>query len=139
MLAVASSTSGAFEADCRTYLKRMPPRRKIEPSAQLVQEWKLSPSATLGSSVRAKGILLEARARLPVSVRKILTLETGMLALRKPEGIDHDLRTVVEIVAKTVEGAEALPVIPREVEDILTIGYKVLAPARSNFAGGRGR
>jgi hypothetical protein len=140
-LGVASSPGGASEADRRTYLKRMPPRPKIHPSAELVQEWKLSPSATLGSSVRAKGILLEARANLPVAVRKMLTLEAGMLALRKPEDIDHDLRTVAETVSKTLEGAEALPVIPREVEDILTISsperHRWLKDGRLQSAGTR--
>jgi len=38
---------------------------KTYEDAELIKEWSLSPAATLGSSVRAKGILLEIRARLP--------------------------------------------------------------------------
>ncbi len=71
----------------------------------------------------------------------MLTLEAGMLALRKPEGIDDNLRTVAEIVAKTVEGAEVLPVIPREVEDILAISsaerHRWLKDGRLQSAGTR--
>ncbi|MEO9340746.1 hypothetical protein ABFT80_25365 [Mesorhizobium sp. SB112] len=104
-------------------------------------EWKLSPSATFGSSVRAKGILLEARAHLPEGVKKLLNLEAGVLILRIPEDADEDFSTMSAIVSKIIKGAETLPVIPREVEDILTIStterHRWLNDGRLQSAGTR--
>ena len=58
---------------------------KTNDDAELIKEWSLSPAATLGSSVRAKGILLEIRARLPAAVRKSLDIEAGVLTLAMAE------------------------------------------------------
>jgi hypothetical protein len=55
-----------------TYLTDMPMRRKIDETAKLMGEWPLAPGATLGSSVRARGIFPEIRARLPAELRKLL-------------------------------------------------------------------
>ena len=119
----------------------MPPRRKTDVAAKFVEEWTLPPSATLGSSVRAKGILLEVRAHLPSAAKKLLGIEAGMLALRMPEGADDDFRTASAIVSNTLEGIENLPVIPREVEDILTISaterHRWLKDGRLQSAGTR--
>ena len=100
----------------------MAARRKIDVPTKLVEEWRLPAAATLGSSVRVKGILLEVRAQLSVAARKLLNVEHGMLTFRVPEGCAYnDLQSVSTIVSTTLERIEDLPVIPREVEDILTI------------------
>lgn len=68
-----------------------------------------------------KGILLEIRAHLPFKERKKVDIESGAIVLRVPEDDDDEhLETVTTITSKLV-GIESLPVIPREVEDILTI------------------
>lgn len=104
-----------------SYLAGMPERRKIAPTAKKVAEWPLSAAATLGSSVRARGIFLEIRARLPVPLKKLLHIESRVLTLRLPEGTDADIGAAAAIVSKAMQAIEDLPVIPREVEDILTI------------------
>lgn len=99
----------------------MKSRSKAQAPGRLVKQWKLAPAATLGSSVRSRGILLEARARLPFAVRKLLDIDAGSLVLLVPED-DHDEHSdVVEAVSATMRRIEDLPVIPREVEDILSI------------------
>ncbi|MER8384143.1 hypothetical protein NKH14_01265 [Mesorhizobium sp. M1380] len=82
---------------------------------------RLTPAATLGSSIRAKGIFLEIRARLPTDFRKLLHIESRVLTLRLSEGAEDDLKVVFVIVSKALQNIEDLPVIPREIEDILTI------------------
>ena len=112
---------------------------RIDPS--LSREWVLSAAATLGSSVRARGILLETRARLPAAAKNRLDLEGGVLALRMPEGADLEFRTASAIISQTLEGAENLPVIPREIEDILAISsterHRWLRDGRLPSAGTR--
>ena len=113
----------------------------MDVAAKLIEEWTLPSAATLGSSVRAKGIPLEVRAHLPLAARKLLGIEVGVLTLRMPEGADDDFRTASAIVSKTLEGIEDLPVIPREVEDILTISaterHRWLKDGRLQSAGTR--
>ena len=99
----------------------MPARRKIDTPSKLIGEWALSPAATLGSSVRARGIFLEVRARLPLALKRLLHIESRVLTLRLPEGADDDVQEAAAIVSKAMQDIEDLPVIPREVEDILTI------------------
>ena len=120
----------------------MPARRKIDIHAKLIEEWRLPPAATLGSAVRIKGILLEVRAQLPLAARKLLNVEHGMLTFRVPENsASDDLQTVSAIVSKTLERIEDLPVIPREVEDMLTIStterHRWLKEGRLKSAGTR--
>jgi len=99
----------------------MPKRPKIQVPVKFVEEWTLPPTATFGSSVRAKGILLEVRSKLLSSSKKRLTLEGMTLVLRMPEDRADEFRTASATVSKTLDGIEEMPVIPREVEDILTI------------------
>jgi len=99
----------------------MPPKPKIQPPAKFVAEWTLSPAATLGSSVRARGILLEIRAKLPPAIKKMLDVKGSVLALRMPEGFDEEFGKVSALIEGQLAGIESLPVIPRELEDILTI------------------
>ena len=105
------------------------------------EEWTLPPAATLGSSVRAKGLLLEIRARLPLAVKRSLDVKGGVLALSMPQSADDDFLSASAIVSKTLEGIENLPVIPREIEDILAIStterHRWLKDGRLQSAGTR--
>ncbi|MBJ3784679.1 hypothetical protein [Devosia sediminis] len=100
----------------------MPRAAKKPPeNLTLIAEWPLSPAATLGSSVRAKGILLEIRARLPLKLRKALDVRGSALILRMAEGAEADFAAISATVEKALVGIESLEIIPREIEDILTI------------------
>ncbi|WFP74529.1 hypothetical protein [Mesorhizobium sp. WSM4906] len=107
----------------------------------MVAEWPLSPATTLGSSVRAKGTFLEIRARLPAPLRKLLHIESRVLTLRLPEGVNADVQAAAAIVSKAMRDIENLPVIPREAEDILTISsgerHRWLKDGRLQSAGTR--
>ena len=119
----------------------MPKRPKEVPPTRLVQEWTLPPAATLGSFVRAKGILLEIRARLPAAAKKLVDVEVGTIVLRVPEEADDDWQEAAAIVTQALNGIEALPVIPREAEDILSISaverHRWLKDGRLQSAGTR--
>ncbi|ESY22785.1 hypothetical protein X750_06675 [Mesorhizobium sp. LNJC394B00] len=107
----------------------------------MIAEWPLSPSATLGSAVRSKGIEREVRARLPWAVRKHVKAETGRIALRMSRSEAEAFKAASANISKTLEGVEALPVLPREVEDILTISsrerHKWLKDGRLQSTGTR--
>lgn len=94
---------------------------KIVVELPLVREWTLTPAATIGSSVRARGILLEIRARLPMSVRRSLDIRGAVLALRMAEDAQGAFDATARLVDETLIGIEDLPIIPREIEDILAI------------------
>lgn len=110
-------------------------------AATLTQEWALPAAATLGSSVRARGILLEIRARLPWAVRKSLEVAGATLVLRMRENDEAAFRATAAVVTGALEGIESLPVIPREIEDILTIKtserHRWLKDGRLRSAGTR--
>ena len=119
----------------------MTSRARHRPPTKLVHEWPLSAAATLGSAVRAKGILLELRARLQPAARNLLHVEAGSLVLRVPQHDQGDYRDVVVAVTDMLVGIEDLPVIPREVEDILSIEsaerHRWLKDGRLQSAGTR--
>ncbi|WP_206535308.1 hypothetical protein [Mesorhizobium sp. M7A.F.Ca.US.011.01.1.1] len=96
-------------------------RQSISTSLSLIAEWPLQPSATLGSSVRTKGIEREIRARLPWAVRKYITAETGRMTLRMREDDAEEFEAASNKLAKMLETIEVLPVLPSEAEDILAI------------------
>ncbi|TGQ63483.1 MAG: hypothetical protein E5V49_12535 [Mesorhizobium sp.] len=93
-------------------------------SRPLFAEWPLAPAATLGSSVRAKGIEREVRARLPWAVKKFVKAETGRIVLRMSEPELDEFAAASASISKTLKDIEALPVLPREAEDILTISSR---------------
>ncbi|MGD9712416.1 MAG: hypothetical protein AB7V46_10165 [Thermomicrobiales bacterium] len=93
-------------------------RRSLQP---LVEQWTLPSAATLGSTVRAKGILLEVRARLAPKLKKLIDFESGAITLRIAEGSDVDALAISAVVSDTLRGIEHQSVIPREIEDILAI------------------
>ncbi|QKC70546.1 MULTISPECIES: hypothetical protein [Mesorhizobium] len=92
--------------------------------ASVVAEWTLPPSATLGSSLRLKGIEREIRARLPWAVRTFAKADTGRIILRMLKTDTDAFRAASETISRTLEGIESLPVLPREAEDILTISAR---------------
>ena len=74
-------------------------------------------------------------------MRKLLDLDSGVLVLRVPEDDGDDHRDVIDSVTNTIVGIENLPVIPREVEDVLTIKsserHRWLKDGRLQSAGTR--
>lgn len=115
--------------------------KKERNDVELLRSWILTPTATLGSAVRAKGILLEMRARLPTAVKKSLDLEGSELTLSMPAGEASEFRAASAIISEGMKGIESLPVIPREIQDILTIKaserHRWLADGRLPSAGTR--
>src|SRR3569833_2845533 len=107
----------------------------------LIESWPLTYAATLGSSVRVKGIFLEARARLPAALRKMLKVKERSLVLQMPAADAEGFRSASALVAKTLRDIESLPVIPREIEDVLSIStterHRWLKDCRLPSAGSR--
>ncbi len=99
----------------------MAKKEKTEAPARFIAEWTLSSAATLGSSVRAKGILQEIQARLPWSQRKAVTIRAGTLSLRMPEEHEDAFSSARLVIEQALEHIESLPILPREIEDILGI------------------
>lgn len=108
---------------------------------ELLKSWTLSSAATLGSSVRAKGIFQEIQARLPTVSKKSLVLEGSDLTLAMPASDKAAFVAAVAIASKVVDEVDTLPVIPREIQDILTIKtserHRWLADGRLPSAGTR--
>ncbi|API54591.1 hypothetical protein BMW22_02480 [Rhizobium leguminosarum] len=96
-------------------------KSKESADPELIRVWPLPVVATLGSGVRVKGILQEIRSRLPSPVRKSLDMQAGGLILVMPETSKTAFRATASAVSSALEGIAGLPVIPREIEDILTI------------------
>jgi len=119
----------------------MPSQPSKNAAPEPVAEWTLPGAATLGSSVRAKGILLEIRSRLPFAARKSLEIRGAVLVLHMPEPSPFDGGAVAAIVSSALMGIETLPIIPREIEDILTIStterHRWLKDGRLQSAGTR--
>ncbi len=88
---------------------------------ELMKEWQLPVSATLGSAVRVKGILQEIRSRLPSAVKKSLDMQGNALILVMPETSKTAFRATSAAVSGALENIADLPIIPREIEEILTI------------------
>ncbi|MBB4215230.1 hypothetical protein FHT79_002399 [Rhizobium sp. BK212] len=88
---------------------------------ELIREWSLPVEATLGSAVRVKGILQEIRSRLPPAVRKSLDMQSSGLTLVMPEISKTAFRATSSMVSDALRDISGLPIIPREIEDILGI------------------
>ncbi|QKC86638.1 hypothetical protein [Mesorhizobium sp. NZP2077] len=102
-------------------LSRATTNQGTSSAPELIAEWPLPPSATLGSAVRVKGIERELRARLPWALRKHPKVEIGRIAIQMPEGEVDAFEAASAIISETLKDIEDLPVLPREAEDILTI------------------
>ena len=66
--------------------------------------------------MRAKGIEREIRARLPWGARKCVKAEAGQILLSMPDNETDEFRSVSAKVSEVLEGADALPVLPREID-----------------------
>lgn len=75
----------------------------------------------MGSAVRAKGILQELQSRVPAASNKSLALDGSDVILAMPASEKAVFNAAATVVAKAMEDVETLPVIPREIQDILTI------------------
>ncbi|WP_276121877.1 hypothetical protein [Pararhizobium qamdonense] len=115
--------------------------KKITVAPAHIRTWTLSPAVSFGSTVRARGILLEVRARLPSAVRKSLDVEGMTLTLGMPEEREEEFVLTWSIVSTALDGIEKLPVIPREIEEILGMKtserHRWLADGRLPSAGTR--
>lgn len=115
--------------------------RDGETSKDLKAEWPFPVAAALGSRVRAQGIERELRARLAFPDRKHLGVEDGRIVLRFEANQAARLAEAVRVVETVLAGVDALPVLPREVDDILTIlpreRLKWLKDGRLQSAGTR--
>jgi hypothetical protein len=103
------------------FLPKIPKRQAMNPPPSLVAAWPLSPAATLGSSIRIKGIERELRARVPGAAKKHVKAETGSVTLQMAEDEAAAFRVASGKIAQTIATIETLPVLPREAEDILSI------------------
>ena len=90
-------------------------------TTEAYRSWTLPPPVTLGSAVRARGILLELRARLPFPSRTLLDIAGNTLTLSMEDGDEDEARNIADLIEKALPGMVDLPVIPREIEEILTI------------------
>ena len=117
----------------------MPKREKDE--IELIRTWTLPTTVTMGSAIRAKGVLQEIQARLPSISKKSISLDGVDLILAMAASEKAAFNVAAAIAAKVVVEAGALPVIPREIEDILTIKtserHRWLADGRLPSAGKR--
>lgn len=124
-----------------TYLTFMPSKLKPLLPTDLIAQWPLPPGATLGSSVRAKGIVLEVRAALSNTVKKSIDVIAGTMVLRMPQEAKAEFDKTMSVVTAKLEGIESLPIIPREIEDILSISvterHRWLKDGRLPSAGTR--
>ncbi len=119
----------------------MPAENIAEITPELVAEWPLPSSATLGSSVRLKGIEQELRRRLPWTSRKKVVATIGSVELRMDKAQQHEFDAASMAIAKVLDRIEALPILPREAEDILSMSsrerHKWLKDGRLKSAGTR--
>ncbi|MCJ8056703.1 hypothetical protein GB928_025000 [Shinella curvata] len=110
-------------------------------TSELLKIWTLTADATMGSSVRAKGILQEIQARLPKASKKAVSVEGVDLVLVMPIHDRAAFNAAVSVVSKAIADAPALPVIPREIQDILGMKaserHRWLADGRLPSAGTR--
>ncbi len=116
-------------------------RKHDKSDIELIRTWTLPAAVTMGSAVRAKGILQEIQSRLPSGSRRSISLEGVDLTLAMAAQDKLAFNAAATIAAKVIEEAGSLPVIPREIEDILTIKtserHRWLADGRLPSAGTR--
>lgn len=119
----------------------MPSKPQARLPTDLIAEWPLPAAATIGSSVRAKGIVLDIRAKLPSRVKTSFDVIAGTMVLRMPEEARTEFNQASSVISALLDGIENLPVIPREIEDILSIStterHRWLKDGRLPSAGTR--
>ena len=109
--------------------------------SELIAEWPLQSTTTLGSAVRAKGIERDLRRKLPWAMRKFLKVEAGKVIVYMPDGTPEEFEGVSATISQAVGGVGELPVLPSEAEDILSMTsrerHKWMADGRLQSAGTR--
>lgn len=119
----------------------MPKKAKTAEADQIRNEWPLPSSVTLGSAVRSKGIERELRRKLVWGPRKHLMVEAGSIVVSVPENDADTLQAVSGLVDRQVASLAELPILPSEIEDILSISarerHKWVADGRLQSAGTR--
>ncbi|PZO00611.1 MAG: hypothetical protein DCF30_09285 [Hyphomicrobiales bacterium] len=119
----------------------MTSKHVAEGSPVLVAEWPLPSAATLGSSVRLKGIEREVRRSLPWTTRKGVVTMPGVIMLRMAETEQAAFDAALVTIAKALVRIESLPILPSEAEDILSMSarerHKWLKDRRLKSAGTR--
>ncbi len=93
-------------------------------SQPLTARCPLPASATLGSAVRTQRLEREVRTRLSLPTRKSLTVEAGAIVLQMEESERAPFEAASAKIDQVLERMEALPVLPREAEDILSISAR---------------
>jgi hypothetical protein len=113
----------------------------VNRTSDLTAEWPLQSSATLGSSVRAKGIERELRRKLPWATRKFLKVEAGKALLDMPGASLDEFEAASTTISQAMRGLANLPVLPSEAEDILSMSsrerHKWMGAGRLQSAGTR--
>ena len=71
-----------------------------------------------------KGIEREVRRRLPWTARKCIASQAGHIVLRMPEAEPDEFIAASASVSQALDGIGALPVLPSEAEDILSISSR---------------
>jgi hypothetical protein len=99
----------------------MAAKPKFEDIVDHVKVWIIPPSASLESPVRAKGIWQQLRTHLPIQLRKSLQLVAGRLEMRMGAGSGEDFARASAIIEAKLATMDGRLVLPREIEDILSI------------------
>jgi hypothetical protein len=85
----------------------MPKHEKND--VELIRTWTLSTAATLGSAVRAKGILQELQSRVPAASKKSLAVDGTDIILAMPASEKAVFNAAAAIVAKAMEALRPCP------------------------------
>lgn len=93
-------------------------------SQPLTAMWPLPASATLGSAVRTQRLEREVRAQLSLATRKSLTVEAGAIVLQMEESERERFEAASAKINQVLKRMAAIPVLPREAEDILSISAR---------------
>jgi len=103
--------------------------------------WPLPSGVVMGSSLRAKGIARAIRNRLGSAFTGDVAVVGDRLEISLPGDSPGQCEQIVAKIAEILEGIAGWPVLPREVEDILTITarerLKWTRDTRLNSAGTR--
>jgi hypothetical protein len=89
-------------------------KNKEADGAELIKTWTLLEAATLGSSIRTKGILQDIRARLLPAIRKSLDVIAEELTLLMPATSRAEFRAASVVISEALKDVESLPTIPRK-------------------------
>lgn len=116
-------------------------QKREKNNIELIRTWTLPAAVTMGSAIRAKGIFQELQARLPATSKKSVSLDGVDIILAMAASEKTAFKAAAAIANDVLSQADLLPVIPREIEDILTMKtserHRWLADGRLPSAGTR--